>query len=111
MNSQKVFDPAAREYRVRYAVRNILRDRIVNEGVFKNCFEMEDGDEVVYNILRRGLKNPILRAALRGSHLVNLNEWLVLHPEFAEAYYAPEQCARLSRNSSSSPRKLSPTQL
>jgi hypothetical protein len=91
MYLQKVFDPGARAYRVRYAVVNILRDRVVNEGAFKNCLEMEDADEVVRAILRRGLKNPKLRTALARTHIVNLNHWLSSYPEFAEAYYAPEQ--------------------
>ena len=69
MYLQKVFDPAARAYRVRYAIANILRDRLVNEGAFKNCLEMEDADEVIRAILRRGLKNPKLRAALERSHI------------------------------------------
>jgi hypothetical protein len=86
----RVYDPAAHGYRVRYAIANILRDHVVNEGAFNNCFEMEDGDEVICAILRRGLKNAKLRAALEGSHLVNLTHWLVLHPEFSEAYHAPE---------------------
>jgi hypothetical protein len=38
---------------------------------------MEDGDEVIRAILRRGLRNPKLRAALESSHLVNLTHWLV----------------------------------
>jgi hypothetical protein len=86
----KVFDPAARAYRLRYAIANILRDRVVNEGAFRNCFEMGDGDEVIRTILRRGLKNPKLRAALRRSHLINLTDWLILFPEFSEAYYVSE---------------------
>lgn len=82
----KVYDPAARAYRVRYAVANILRDRVVNEGAFNVCFEMDDEDEVVLAILRRGLKSAKLRGALRRSHLVNLNQWLRRHPDLAEAY-------------------------
>jgi hypothetical protein len=70
MRLPKILDPEARDYRVRYAIVTILRDRIVNEGAFKNCFEMEDGEEVVHIILRRGLKNLGLRAALQNSHLV-----------------------------------------
>jgi len=99
MNLQKVLDPAAREYRVRYAIRSILRNRVGNEATFKNCFEMEDGEKVVYSILRRGLKSPRLRRALLASHVVNLHEWLTLHPEFVEAYYAPEESALLARKS------------
>jgi hypothetical protein len=54
----KVYDPGGYAYRVRYAIANMMRDRVVNEGAFNNCFEMEDGDEVICAILRRGLKNP-----------------------------------------------------
>jgi hypothetical protein len=35
MYLQKVYDPAARMYRARYAIATILRDRVVNEGAFK----------------------------------------------------------------------------
>ena len=105
MYLQKVFDPGARAYRVRYAIVNILRDRLVNEGAFKNCLEMEDADEVIRAILRRGLKNPKLRAALKGSHIVDLNHWLSSHPEFAEAYYAPEQSYLLEQTSPGRRRK------
>ncbi len=87
----KVFDPAAHAYRVRYAIANILRDRAPREGAFTNCFEMEDEEEVILDILRRGLKNPKLRSALQASHLVNLNDWLIRHPEYSEAYYAADQ--------------------
>lgn len=87
MYLQKVYDPAAHAYRVRYAIAIILRNYVVNEGAFKNCFEMEDGDEVIRAILHRGLKNQKLRAALERSHLVNLTHWLVLYPEFSEPYY------------------------
>lgn len=83
----RVYEPAAHAYRVRYAIANIVRDRVVNEGAFRNCFEMEDGDQVICAILRRGLKNSKLRAALERSHLVNLTQWLALHPEFSEPYY------------------------
>jgi hypothetical protein len=86
----KVYDPAARAYRVRYAIANILRDRVVNEGAFNNCFEMEDANEVICVILRRGLKNPELRAALERSHLVNLTQWLAVRPELSEAYHTTE---------------------
>jgi len=87
----KILDPAARDHRVRYVIATVLRDRVVNEGAFNNCFEMGDADQVVYIILRRGLKNPRLRAALLGSHVVNLTQWLISRPAFAEAYYASEQ--------------------
>jgi hypothetical protein len=94
----KVLDPKARDYRVRYAIATILRDRIANEGAFKNCFEMEDGDTVIYTILRRGLKNPKLRAALQGSHLVNVHQWLAPYPELVAAYYyAPEETASVGQ--------------
>ncbi len=84
----KVYDPGALAYRVRYAIANIMRDRIVNEGAFKLCFEMDGNDEVVRTILRRGLKNPKLCAALEGSHLISLTRWLTLHPEYSEAYHS-----------------------
>ncbi|MGC2160730.1 MAG: hypothetical protein WA634_02365 [Silvibacterium sp.] len=84
----KVYDTAAHTYRIRYAITSILRDRVVNEGAFACCFEMEDEDEVVLAILRRGLKNPTLLAALENSHIIDLNRWLVSHPEFAEPYHA-----------------------
>jgi len=83
----KVYDPAAHGYRVRYAIANILRDRVANEGAFSVCFEMGDEDEVICAILRRGLRNSTLRAALRRSHLVDLNRWLSRYPVFTEAYY------------------------
>jgi hypothetical protein len=86
----KVHDPVARTYRVRYAIANILRDRVTNEGAFNTCFEMEDAEEVIGAILRRGLKNPRLRTALERSHLVNLAQWLAPRPEFSEAYYSTE---------------------
>ncbi len=97
MRLPKVLDPTARDHRVRYAIATILRDRIANEGAFKNCFEMEDGEEVMFIILRRGLKNPKLRAALLGSHVVNLHQWLAGHPDLMEAYYAPEQPVPVGR--------------
>ncbi len=84
----KVYEPEARAYRVRYAIANILRDRVVNEGAFRCCFEMGDEDEVIRAILRRGLKNPKLRAALGASHLVDLTHWLARSPDLAEAYAA-----------------------
>jgi hypothetical protein len=84
----KVYDPGARDYRVRYAITNILRDRIVNEGAFNVCFEMDDAEEVICTILRRDLKNPKLRAALERSQLVSLTQWLASRPNFSEAYHA-----------------------
>jgi hypothetical protein len=83
---ERIYQLDAYEYRLRYAVRTILRDRIVNEGTFNNCFEMGDGDRIVLAILRRGLKNAKLRTALEGSHLVDLNAWLVRYPEFVVRY-------------------------
>jgi hypothetical protein len=90
MYLRKIYELSARAHRVRYAIANILRDRIVNEGAFNSCFEMGDGDEVIRAILRRGLKNPRLRAALYRSHLVNLTHWLAPYPELAEAYNAAD---------------------
>ncbi len=84
----KVYEPAARAHRVRYAIANILRDRVVNEGAFRVCFEMGDEGEIIRTILRRGLRNPKLRAALEQSHLINLTLWLSLFPDLAEAYNA-----------------------
>lgn len=88
MYQAKLYDPAARAYRIRYAIRCILRDRLVNEGAFNVCFEMLDEKEVIRTILARGLKNRRLRTALERSHLVNLNSWLARFPDLAEAYYA-----------------------
>jgi hypothetical protein len=96
----KVYDSQARDYRVRYAIANILRDRVVNEGAFNTCFEMDDADQVICAILRRGLRNPKLRIALERSHLVNLAQWLAPRPEFWEAYHATET-DRLARKLSS----------
>lgn len=90
MYLKQLYAPSERYRRVRYAVATILRDRIVNEGAFNVCFEM-DGDEVIHAILRRGLKNPKLRAALRGSHLISLTQWLNCFPDMAEAYYAIDE--------------------
>jgi len=58
-----------------------------NGGAFACCFAMEDEDEVVLATLRRGLKNLRLLAALENSHIIDLNRWLVSHPEFAEPYH------------------------
>jgi hypothetical protein len=91
LNVAKIFDPAAREYRVRYVIRTILRDRIGNEAAFRNCLEMADADQVMQIILRRGLKNQKLRTALHRSHLINLDQWLRRRPAFSEAYYFPEE--------------------
>jgi cystathionine beta-lyase/cystathionine gamma-synthase len=93
MRLPRAYEPGARVYRIRYAISSILRDRVVNEGAFVNCFEMEDAGEVVAAILRRGLKNLKLRTALERSHIVNLTQWLTLHPEFSEAYHRSGQRA------------------
>jgi hypothetical protein len=91
LNTAKIFDPKAREHRVRYVIRTILRDRIGNEAAFRNCLEMEDADQVIQIILRRGLKSQKLRTALHGSHLINLDQWLRGYPALSEAYYFPEE--------------------
>ena len=86
----RVYDPAAHSYRIRYAIASILRDRVVNEGAFNTCFQMDDAEAVIQAILRRGLKNPNLRTALERSHLINLTQWLAPRPEFWEAYHKTE---------------------
>jgi hypothetical protein len=91
VNARKILDPAARAHRVRYAMRTILRDGIANEAAFRNSLEMEDAEEVIDTILRRGLKNPKLRAALRSSHLINLNQWLAGRPALAGGYDAMDE--------------------
>jgi hypothetical protein len=54
----KVYDPAAHDYRVRYAIATILRERVANEGAFHVCFEMTDENGVIHTILlSRMLKN------------------------------------------------------
>jgi hypothetical protein len=88
MHCQRVYDLAARDYRVRYAITVILRDRVTNEGAFNCCFEMGDEDEVRRTILRRGLKNKRLRDALERSHLIDITHWLARYPDLAGAYYA-----------------------
>jgi hypothetical protein len=87
----KVYESNAISHRVRYAIANIMRDRVVNEGAFKACFEMGDEEEVIRAILGRGLKNADLRAALEGSHLIDLTHWLARYPELAEAYIESDQ--------------------
>lgn len=104
MYMAKVYDPEARAYRVRYAIVNILRDRVVNEGAFRVCFEMDEEDAVVRAILARALKNAKLRTALERSHLVDLAHWLARHPDLAESYYdidiqqARQEIRRQQRN-------------
>lgn len=87
MDLPKLYDPSRHDARVRYAIATIRRGRLANEGGFNNCFEMEDRDDVILTILRRGLRNPKLRAALESSHLINLTSWLAPYPELCEAYY------------------------
>lgn len=87
MRLSRIYGQGEFQYRLRYALRTILRDRIVNEGAFNTCFEMEDGEQIVRAILLRGLKRPTLRAALDRSHLINLQEWLARHPDLASSYY------------------------
>jgi hypothetical protein len=87
MYLSKVYEVGATLHRIRYAMSTILRDRVVNEGAFRVCFEMEDEDLVVQAILRRGLRNRRLRAALESSHLIDLTHWLARYPDLAEAYF------------------------
>jgi hypothetical protein len=91
MYRAKLYDPAAHAYRIRYAIGCILRDRLVNEGAFKVCFEMLDEREVIRAILSRGLKNRKLRTALERSHIINLTCWLARFPDLGEAYFADEE--------------------
>lgn len=86
----KVYEPGATAHRIRYAISNILRDRVVNEGAFRVCFEMEDEDAVIRTILLRGLKRPGLRTALERSHLIDLTHWLARYPGIAEAYFTSD---------------------
>lgn len=90
MYLKNLYDPAALQYRVRYAIATILRDRFANEGAFNCCFEMGDEDEVRRTILRRGLRNRKLRIALERSHVINLALWLARYPDLAEAYCEDE---------------------
>jgi hypothetical protein len=83
---ERIYQLEAYEHRLRYAIQTIMRDRIVNEGAFNNCFEMGDGDRIILTILRRGLKNRKLRIALEGSHVIDLNSWLIRYPEFVIRY-------------------------
>ena len=109
-----IYEPEAQAARVRYAITNILRDRLVNEGAFKVCFEMGDEEAVTRSILRRGLKNLRLRAALERSHLVDLTHWLARYPDFAEKYHVSKssdgQCALyVARYSKSTSRRKART--
>lgn len=88
MYRAKLYEPEAHSSRIRYAIATILRDRIVNEGAFRVCFEMLDEEEVIRAILSRGLKSRRLRAALERSHIVDLTHWLLRFPDLAEAYLA-----------------------
>lgn len=84
----KVYESGACSHRIRYAIDTIMRDRLVNEGAFRVCFEMGDEGLVIETILRRGLINPRLRDALERSHLIELNRWFQAYPDLAEAYLA-----------------------
>ncbi len=88
MYRARLYDASARAYRLRYAIRCILRDRASDEGAFKVCFEMEDEEQIIRAILRRGLGNPQLRSALERSHLIDLTHWLQRFADLAEDYYA-----------------------
>lgn len=94
----KLYEPSASRRRIRYAIASILRDRLVNEGAFRLCFEMEDESTVVRAILQRGLRRPELRVALEHSHLVDLTHWLQRFPDIAAAWDAmnPEAVSRKS---------------
>ena len=92
----KLYDPAECKYRIRYAVRTILRDRLTNECAFNICFEMGDGEDVILAILRRGPKNPQLRLALEQSRLVDLTHWLISYPALAAAYHADDDVFKSS---------------
>lgn len=76
------------DYRVRYAIRCIMRDQTSDEGAFKVCFEMEDEEQIIRRILRRGLTNARLRSALEKSHLIDLTHWLQRFADLAEKYNA-----------------------
>ena len=84
----KLYEPSAGRHRIRYAIASILRDRLVNEGAFRVCFEMEDENRVIRAILQQGLKNPELRVALEHSHLVDLTRWLQRFPDIEAAWDA-----------------------
>lgn len=91
LNVAKIFDPSAREHRVRYVIRTILRSTVTSEAAFRNCLELEDGEEVIRAVLRRGLRNRQLHDALLSSRLITLDKWLRDNPAFVEAYYFPEE--------------------
>jgi hypothetical protein len=94
MYIRKLYEAGATDRRVRYAITNILRDRVVNEGAFRVCFQMDDEDAVIRTILRRGLNNQRLRTALGHSHLVDITHWLTRYPDLAEAYYGDAMLQR-----------------
>jgi hypothetical protein len=60
----KVYNPAAFRYRVEYAARNLVKGT-TDSRQFDTCFEMNDGDAVTAAIVKRALKNPKLKTALR----------------------------------------------
>lgn len=82
-----LYEPGATAHRVRYALATLLRDRIVNEGAFNVCFQMEDRETVIRTILLRGLRSRKTRKALEGSHLIDINAWLMQHPDLLTAYW------------------------
>lgn len=86
MHMKHLYEAGATSRRIRYALANILRDRVVDDGAFRVCFEMEDEDAVIRTILIRGLKNPRLRTALERSHLIDITHWLSRYPDLTEAY-------------------------
>jgi hypothetical protein len=105
MHLPKLYDASGYDARVRYAIATILRGRVVNEGGFLNCFEMSDRDQVIRTILRRGLRNRTLRAALEASPLINLTEWLLPYPDLWEAYHETPSSERPRRSRSERPRR------
>ena len=93
MHMNHLYEAGATRHRIRYALANILRDRVVDDGAFRVCFQMEDEDTVIRAILIRGLKNPRLRTALERSHLVDITHWLGRYPDLAEAYLGESRAA------------------
>jgi len=93
MYMKHLYEAGATKRRIRYALANIVRDRVVDDGAFRVCFQMEDEDTVIRAILIRGLKNPRLRTALERSHLVDITHWLVRYPDLAEAYLGESRVA------------------